>query len=492
MKALNNNIYIALAAIIFLIGGSACQREYLDLKPKGKLIAQSTSDYNLLFNNTALINTGTGVTEYPNGQLILGDEVLSTEPYFSGAALRTQRFFRYDKDLYNPEDDNAEMKGIMTQLYTYNKIATEVPESTGGTDEQKKALYAEAIANRAWCYFMLVNFYGKPYSPATASTDLAFPIITVADVAETKFTRATVQAVYDFMIRDLTEAIPLLPKNTSIRARLGKAGAEGLLGKVLVFMGRYSDALPYLNSSIDDLPTNYPVAFYNLNITMANAGTAGAWGYNPTTNPAGFQSLYPTAWLNTENIFCKQVNAGAFNADRSDILLTPEAAALFKSSDMRLRFFSSKENGGAALPIAGTLRRNSGTVVQIGIRLADIQLLRAECLARTDRTADAIAILEAFRTTRMPAADAKVTISDKTALIRFVIDERTREFAVNGFRWFDMRRLSTDPLFSSTVYKHRYYDATGKVTEYILTPDRFTLRFTQKVIDANPGMPNNP
>ncbi|SER66964.1 RagB/SusD family nutrient uptake outer membrane protein [Pedobacter rhizosphaerae] len=492
MKALNKINYIAITAFILVAGFSACKRDYLDLSPKGKLIAQSTSDYNLLFNNTALINTGAGVTEFPNGQLIMGDEVLSSEPYFSSAALRTQRFFRYDKDTYNPEDDNAEMKGIMTQLYTYNKIANEVMESTGGTDDQKKALYAEAVANRAWCYFMLVNFYGKPYNSLTATSDLAFPIITVADVAETKFTRATVQAVYDFMIKDLTDAIPSLPKNTSIRARLGKAAAEGLLGKVLVFMGRYTDALPYLNNAIDDLPTNYTVALYNLNVTMANAGTTGAWGYNPTTNPSSFQSLYPTAWLNTENIFCKQVNAGAFTADRSDILLTPEAAALFRPSDMRVRFFSTKASGGAALPVTGALRRNSGTVVQIGIRLADVQLLRAECLARTGKIADAITILEAFRTTRMPAADAKVSINDQSALIRFIIDERTREFAINGFRWFDMRRLSTDPLFSSTIYKHKYYDANGKLTEYTLTPDRFTLRFTQKVIDANPGMPNNP
>ncbi|WP_431294445.1 RagB/SusD family nutrient uptake outer membrane protein [Pedobacter sp. P26] len=492
MKALNNTIHAALAAVLLATGISGCQRDYLDLKPKGKLIAESTSDYNLLFNNTALINTGSGPTEFPNGQLIMGDEVLSTEPYFSGATLRTQRFFRYDRDTYNPEDDNAEMKGIMTQLYTYNKIANEVLESTNGTEELKKALYAEAVANRAWCYFMLVNFYGKPYNSATANTDLAFPIISVADVAETKFTRATVQQVYDFMIKDLTEAIPLLPRNTSIRARMGKAAAEGLLGKVLVFMGRYSDALPYLNSSIDDLPTNYTVALYNLNITMANAGTVGAWGYNPITNPSGFQSLYPTAWLNTENIFCKQVNAGAFNSDRSDILLTPEAAALFKPSDMRMRFFSNKETGGAALAFPGALRRNSGTVVQIGIRLADIQLLRSECLARMDKSVEAIAILEAFRMTRMSAADARVSITDKPSLIRFIIDERTREFAINGFRWFDMRRLSNDPLFSSVVYKHRYYDATGKLTEFPLSPERFTLRFTQKVIDANPGMLNNP
>ncbi|WP_442589285.1 RagB/SusD family nutrient uptake outer membrane protein [Pedobacter sp. AW31-3R] len=492
MNLLNTYNFTVLRLLLLCTLLFSCKKDYLDLTPKGKLIAKATSDYNLLFNNTSLINTGVDVSSFPNGQLVMGDEVLATEPYFSGGTLRMQRLFRWEKDIYNPEDNGAEMKGIMTQLYTYNKIAVEVRESTDGTEEQKNALYAEAIANRAWCYFMLTNFYGKPYNPATAGTDLAFPIIRVADVAETKFTRATVQECYDFMMADLREAIPLLPRNSSMRGRLSKAAAEGLMGKILVFMGKFSEALPYLNSTIADLPTNYTVSLYNLNVTMANAGTAGAWGYDPQWNLPGYQSLYPTAWLNTENIFCKQVNAGAWAADKSEILLTPEAVALFKPSDMRLRFFSPQASGGVLLPLANTLRRNSGTVVQIGIRLADIQLLRAECLARANDLGGAIAILEDFRKTRMPAADASVEISDQHSLIKYIIDERTREFAINGFRWFDMRRLSTDPLFSDVVYTHKYYNSNGVLTEYTLTPDRFTLRFTQKVLDQNPGMPNNP
>ena len=68
----------------------------------------------------------------------------------------------------------------------------------------------EAMAGRAWTYFLLINYYGKPYSAATAATDPGFPIIQVADVTTTTFTRASVQEVYDFIIKDLTTAIPNL------------------------------------------------------------------------------------------------------------------------------------------------------------------------------------------------------------------------------------------------------------------------------------------
>ena len=92
----------------------------------------------------------------------------------------------------------------------------------------------------------------------------------------------------------------------------------------------------------------------------------------------------------------------------------------------------------------------------------------------------------------MSATDAAVNITDQNTLIKFIIDERTREYALQGYRWFDMRRLSTDPLFANKVYQHNYYKSDGTVTTYALTPDRFTLRFPQKVINQNPGMVNNP
>lgn len=488
-----NKKRIALMMVTFLILTSVpgCKKSYLDIDPKGKLIARNVSDYDLLFNNLNLVNVGVLANTTPNAPVVMGDEVLVLDPYYNGAALRTQRLFRWDKDIYDPDQDANDMAGLMTQLYTYNKIANEVMNADNGTEQQKNALYAEAAANRAWCYFWLANLYGKPYNAVTAATDLAYPIITQADVTQTNYTRATVQQNYDFMISDLTKAIPLLPVNSSTRVRMTKSAAEGLLGEVYVFMGRYTDALNSLNACMGDLPAAFPVALYDLNVTMAASGQ-GAWGYNPLTNPVSFQTLYPYAWLNTENILGKQLGSNSWNTSSSDILLTPQAAALFTASDQRLKFFSSQPSGGGKYIVAGALRRNSGSFIQCGVKLADIYLLRAECKARLNDLAGAKSDLMILRKSRMSAADANVTISDQNTLIKFIIDERTREFAAQGSRWFDMRRLSVDPLFSGTVYRHNYYSASGNVTTYTLSPERLTMRFPEKVIVQNPGMINNP
>lgn len=491
-KKLNKSrLGIVVASLLLLAVNQSCTKSYLNIDPKGKLIAQKVGDYDLLFDNLSLVNVGILANTTPNGQVVMGDEVLVLDPYYTGAAVRTQRLFRWDKNIYDPDQDANEMLGLMTQIYTYNKIANEVLDATDGTDQQKNALYGEALANRAWCYFMLVNFYAKPYNAATAATDLAYPIITEADVTQTHYSRATVQQNYDMMISDLTKAIPLLPINSGTRVRLTRSAAEGLLGKVYVFMARYTDALNALNACIKDLPTAFPVALYDLNVTMAASG-GGAWGYNPVTNPVSFQTLYPYAWLNTENIFGKQIGSNSWNTSSSDILLTPQAASLYTASDQRLKFFSSQPNGGGKYIVPGALRRNSGTYIQCAVRLTDVYLLRAECRARTGDTNGAIADLQLLRKTRMSAADAVVNISDPNTLVKFIIDERTREFALQGYRWFDMRRLSTDPLFAGTTYVHNYYQSSGAVTTYTLTPDRLVMRFPQKVIDQNPGMSNNP
>jgi hypothetical protein len=96
----------------------------------------------------------------------------------------------------------------------------------------------------------------------------------------------------------------------------------------------------------------------------------------------------------------------------------------------------------------------------------------------------------------MPAAEAPVpaaSASAKLPLLQFIMEERIREFAVQGYRWFDMRRLSVDPLFTTPSYKHRVYDAAGEIKEtFTLRPERFVLRIPPKILAENPNMQDNP
>ncbi len=472
-----------------LIVLNACNKDFLELNPKGKLIASKTSEYDLMFNWGA-IRIG-----LPTSAVIMGDDAIVVDPLYAKASLRTQRTFRWEDDIYEPEENPAEMTLIMPKIYVYNKIITEVMDSEGGSEQVKEELKAEAYANRAWSYFLLINYFGLPYNPATAATDLGYPIIREADVAETKFKRASVAEVYDFIIDDLEKAIAGLPPQSVARVRMSKAAAEAILAKVYLFMGKYDKALVQVNNSFSHLPTNFVVKLYDYNTTLIPGGT---WGYNTTTVPKAYLAGVPLGDGHEEALLDRGFN-NSWSLNGADILLAPEVVGLFGVNDRRLNLFSSQPYGGGTIvspnpPGAPSPMRAIGFYnTQYGVRLAEMYLISAESKARAGNLTGAITDLETLRKKRMPAADATVNITDRDVLIRFIIDERTREFAMQGYRWFDMRRLAQDPLFANKLpYTHKYVSATGAVTTYTLNPKRFAIRFPQRVIDANPGMPNNP
>lgn len=476
--------YLILIGIVAVL--CSCKKTFLEVEPKGKLLARTMNDYNLMMNNDFYDIVPFNV----DGQVLMGDEVASIEPYFSNMfSVRGYKYFTYADQVYQPDEDGTELKVLMTQLYTYNKIINELPNATGGTEVQRSALMGEALTNRAWIYFMLINYYGKPYLQSTAATDAGFPIVTTADVTVNKFERASVQAVYDFIITDLKNAIPGLPISAGNRIRVSKAAAEALLGKVYLFMGKFEEGLVEINNAFTHLPTAYPVILYDYKVTLA---AGGPWDYDPDMTPemGTLDGIYETV-DNEEILFAKQTpnHHGYFFGD---VLLTPKARSLYQSDDMRLRLFLPTYVGGEPIPIPNMLRRIGPLYTHIGISMPELYLMKAELKARTGDVGGAKTDLETFRKKRMTTGFA-VNISDRTEMIKFVIDERTREFAVQGHRWFDMRRLSVDPIFAGKTYVHQAFTETGVLkATFTLKPERFVWQLPLKMINANPGMKNNP
>lgn len=474
-------ITLMLALITML---ASCKKDFLETDPVGKIIAQTTNDYNNLFYTSSLLATSFAEIQIPSS-----DEVAAVSTYFSPAASSIQNAFRWEKDVYLESEDALEFTRLTGQIYLLNKIINEVMTSTNGADSVKLALQAEARASRAWSYFMLINYYGKPYNAATAASDPGFPVITEADAAATSFTRASVQAVYDFIVKDLTESIPYIPVNSVVRQRMNRSAAIALLGKVYVFMGKYSEALTQLNTAAGVLPTNVTIALYDYNQYLA---VGGGWGYSPTVNS---YTGGPLPYVSNESMLARNFSSD-FMPTSNYLVLTQEAYNLYGINDQRRKLFTANAypiSANITFPLNMVRRYGYNTVPSYGVTYPEYFLLRAECKARTNDLTGAKADLETLRVKRMPATDATVTITNQDDMIRFVIDERRREFAMFGHRWFDIRRLSNDPLFSGKTYTHSIYDMNGNVTAtYTLTQDRMTLRFPLKIMAQNPGITNNP
>ncbi|MFT3827437.1 MAG: RagB/SusD family nutrient uptake outer membrane protein [Chitinophagaceae bacterium] len=479
MKTYSAYLYIIVAGMMTLT--TSCKKSFLEVLPKGSVIAGTADDYGRLLTNATLLNISA------NPQVMLGDDVIAIKSYFDAATTREQRLFRWDDEVYEPEENAPELDGLMTNIYLYNKIINEVM-SADGPDTQKKSLRAEALTGRAWTLFLLINFYGKPFTSATAAQDPGFPLVNSADVTLVNFTRASVQDVYNQIVSDLETAIPDLPAKLTVRLRMSRPLGKALLGKVYVFMQEFDKALPLFNSAFDDLAQSaITVKLYNYNQTFATGGS-----FLPIAALGG--PTLPTHAANEENIFSRQFsNTYAYFVNT--FVMSPSTSVLFKSSDLRLKFYATKAYPSGTLP-TNAYRRVGPLLTQVGFVLPDLYLLRAECFARSGQLTKATDDLLTLRKNRMPDADAAIpadTSADKVKLVSFIMEERLREFAVQGYRWFDMRRISVDPLLTGLQFSHKLMTADGVLSaSYSLKPERLVLRFPPKVMAQNPGMANNP
>lgn len=475
--------------LISLVILNSCKKDFLEVVPKGKVIAQKTSDYESLLNNVEdLVNANLTV------HIAMGDDVASINPFYDNSTQTFQRSFRWDAVIYNVDETSEEVQYLMKAIYSYNIIINEVMTSLNGTEQKKKEVRAEALAGRAWCYFNLVNLFAKPYEATTAATDLGWPIIRDADVRMNNFSdRSTVQGVYDFIISDLTAAIGDLSPGMYHRIRMSKPSAQAILGKVYMYMRKFDLALPLLNSSIQTFDASaFKVGLYDYNVEFEDDGVFGPFdpellGPAILTTERNVETPYGRQTLNPYGLFSAQ------------LVLDPATAALYEDDDNRKKYlFSPSPPFESEHYPGGLLRRWSPLAIQNGVSFPDLLLLRSEAKARLNDLAGAISDVERLRVNRLPEASAGVpaaVASSRVPLLKFIFEERLREFSATGYRWFDMRRLSVDPDLNSTVgYTHKVYHEShdGIVTEtFTMPPQRLTLKIPARYLNTNPGMQDN-
>lgn len=488
------NIYrykMLLAGLISLILIS-CKKEFLNIIPQGQQVAKAAKDYDLLLNDPGLGHYG--YAGGWQGPALMGDEVAAESSHFNVAEPYTQVAFRWEDQLTRPTDIEWASRLWIEQLYVLNKIINEVMDSSGGTEQQKKTIRAEALANRAWIYFQLINFYGKPYVAGTAASDPGFPMILTADITADNFNRSTVQAVYDFIIKDFIAAITDLPLNNSNGLRFNKAGAEGLLGKVYLYQGRNQEALALFNAAFkDNAARPEPAVLYNYNKEFAVGGKFDPINFDGPSNSPGMNYLDFTESVISKDFYNDAYGGNGYGNDA--FVLDPKSQSLFKTSDLRLKFYAAEFPYQEPNP-SGRLRKYGVKFSRFGLQLSELYLLRAEVKARLNDLSGAITDVEELRKNRMPAADVAVpaeNITSTAGMVKYIFDERVREFAMEGYRWFDMRRESIDPIFSGKNYTHTIYNNTDNTTTVLtLRPVRLTMRLPYLIISTNPGFQDNP
>ena len=301
-------------------------------------------------------------------------------------------------------------------------------------------------------HFILVNLYAAPYTHCNPSATKGIPLKLNSDVREV-LSRNTVAEVYASILSDINEAEKLLnvenwPEGETYR--FNTISANAFRARVYLYMGDWANAYDYAtdvvnrHGELEDLTTS-------------------------STLPNHYQSV--EAILSMERLFiASSLGVGYVN---------PELMSLYRSGDMRRSKFYRQISASATEVLkAGT------NEFRCTFRSAEFYLTAAEAALELNDMDNARHYLTELMKKRYLAAiyptyEAEVLAMTQDELREEIYNERFRELAFEGHRWFDLRRTTRQELTK-----------TYKGETYVLQKDdsRYTLRIPADAIEANPGL----
>lgn len=142
-------------------------------------------------------------------------------------------------------DDAATWDKLYKHINVVNVMLNEIKDLPHATDKDLADFYrvqGEAHFIRAQMYFTLVNLYANMYEESNCETKLGVPLKLTPNV-EFKFKRASIKAIYDQIIDDLTKAEDFLTKSPQNSAHyLHRASVEAvdvLFSRVYLYMQKW-------------------------------------------------------------------------------------------------------------------------------------------------------------------------------------------------------------------------------------------------------------
>ena len=432
---------IAVLMVIFTLG--SCKK-YLDIEPAGRVIPTTAADFRALL--------ASAYSKFPTHKALLvirTDELTLDEYGYDFPGLRDIYKWK-DSD---PDAVTAEYQylSFYTTIFYANEVIAEV-ENRAGNNADTQQMKGEAYLLRAYCHFELLNMYAKPYNKATAATDRGIAIALKLDL-EHNYMPATIEDVYAQVLADINEGQKLLNVTTyeaGKNYRFTTRAALALKARVYEYKGEWANALSAaqdclaLNNKLEDLNSS-------------------------TVLPNNYQSVENI--MSMENVFNSLVANASYISEHLIGVYDQE-------NDLRFPLYFS-DNGGAYVSIKG-----NSDALKISFRNAELYLIEAEAALASGNKTLALESLLALKAKRLKPAyfvsdRSRVQALSDAGLLTEIVNERERELALEGHRWYDLRRFG-QPAITHTV----------DGVDYVLQKNdpRYTLRFPKSAVSNNPNL----
>lgn len=311
------------------------------------------------------------------------------------------------------------------------------------TETALKGHVAEAKALRAWMYFYLVRLFGEvPLKlTATSSDDEIVPL-----------PKSPKNDILAQIVKDLDEAEKDIPLTYGAKekdhSRVTKYMINALQADVYLWMEKPNEALAAANKVINSAkfglvsnPDNRSLAWFN---------TIKAGNSNEGIFELAHGSDYVLRFVNSTYPFYAIFGSGASSSFRRFQATTYVGETLFTEDAIDPTNYDTRADDASLSTATNVIKkydRLSGDTPFnfIVYRYADVLLFKAEALAMLNRGQEALDIVKQIRKRAwaIPQTEKSpepTNIDGSGGVLDYILEERAREFAFEGKRWFDVLR----------------------------------------------------
>lgn len=443
---IKKNIYkiLSVACLILLYG---CE-SFLDITPTGKVIPETLEEFRSLMTDAyRRVPENRGLATLRSDEIDMTNSVdLDQDSYLD--------IWTWNDDSPSDKTASFEWKNFYFVIYISNNIIENSQLIQGGTAGEINQLTGEAYMMRAYMHFLLVNLYGTPYSDSPESSK-AIPLKLNTNT-EDVLSRNTVAEVYEQVLKDIDEAekrLNIVQWSPGLTYRFNMLSVHALRSRIYLYMGRWKESLAASEAALA------------VKSELSDLTTAKA--------------LLPNHYSSVEAIVSieKIMTSQYLEIGR----VSPALINMYMTGDQR------KSKYFKALTVSTyTVLKGGGNNFRCSFRTGEMYMNAAEAACQNNEPDIARERLLTLMSKRY-SANAFASLKEKvqtlsgSELLNLIYEERTRELAFEGHRWFDLRRTTRPKLTK---------EMKGQVYTLEANDVRYTIRIPRDAIANNPNLAN--
>lgn len=398
----------------------------------------------------------------------------------------------FTDELFKPDSNNGQ--GVQVHAWSINPSTTEaddvfgnlyltisrvnrvieglnsVTANTPADQERLDRAEGELLAIRAMCHFDLLRFYAPSYTDDSA---LAVPYIDYVVVLQQP-ARNTVGEVMTAVNADLVTAKALIPSGDNSNIKITRDAITALQARIALYRNDNAGAIAFATELINAYPAlaNDQAAFD----AIWNDATPATTGTNEVIFKLKRVAGDPHANNRVGSIFTDTNNVIYFGP--SDKLKSSYA-----SNDLRFNKYISGD-GTEVEKYPGASGSPNLNDIKV-FRISEMYLIRAEAYAKTSQLPLAENDYDTVRIARQSDFTG-ISFTSATDAVAKILEERFREFAFEGHRFFDLKRTASALSRLATDCAPVPTACNLPATDY-----RFTLPIPQSEIFVNNNIIQN-